>query len=144
MKLYRIRAVIKRLFKPAFFDPGKVFNEFFWPLMDILIMGMTALWMQKTQSNVPSVVLAILGCDILWQVFVRSNYAISGSIIEELWDRNIVNLFSTPLKLSEWIVASVFLGIIKAIICIIWCAVIVWFFYAINIFAIGLPLFFLR
>ena len=97
MKLHRIYAIIVRIFKATFLRASKIFDYIFWPFMDILIMGMTATWMQKTQTQNKNIVLAILAGDVLWQVLVRSNYAIAVNILHILGQKFCKPVFN-PIK----------------------------------------------
>jgi ABC-2 type transport system permease protein len=48
-----------------------------------------------------------------------------------------VNLFSTPLKLYEWIVALMMAGLIKICITVAFGGFLVWLLYTLNVFHIG-------
>lgn len=63
-----------------------------------------------------SIVTLLLGGVILWTFFDRSSRDISLTFIDELWNRNFVNLFSTPLKVSEYLTGVIIVAIIKLII----------------------------
>lgn len=85
-------------------DPNFLLGSFYWPLLDILVWGFVGAWIQKSQAtefqNYESV--ALLGV-LLWQCVGRGCNALLMSLSEELWSCNIVNLFSLPLRLTDWI-----------------------------------------
>lgn len=112
-------------------------DSFYWPLMDIFIWGLTSSWIQKSQTGVPHVVAMLLTALVFWQIIWRGNYEISVNLLDEFWNQNLVNLFSTPLTLSEWIASAIILSIIKMCITITVCVTAVYFFYATNIFTLG-------
>ena len=109
---------------------------FFWPLIDILLWGITVFWIQSLESKY-SIILPILTALIMWQVVWRSNYEISVNILKDLWSRNFVNLFSTPMKISEWIASLMLLGLTKNVITVVFGALTVMIFYSENIFSLG-------
>lgn len=110
---------------------------FYWPAIDILLWGMTSIWIQKTDTNIPDVALAILTGLVFWQVIWRGNYEITVNLLQEFWNRNLVNLFSTPLKLSEWMAATMLTGILKIFINVLFSSLLVYLLYALNVFTVG-------
>lgn len=139
ISIQRVYAITLKLFRSAT-HPAKIFEDIYWPLMDILLMGMTGVWMQSSQSNAKPYALAMLVGAVLWQLSTRAYFAISVNILEELWARNFVNLFATPLKLTEWIIAGIILSTVRAFFVLCIGGLLVWIFYAKNIFALGFAL----
>lgn len=76
----------------------------YWPILDILTWGYLGVWIQHSQAtqfhNYETV--ALLGI-LLWQVVGRGSNVIVSAFTEELWAGNIINLFSLPLRIIEWI-----------------------------------------
>lgn len=144
MKLYRIYALFSRYMKILFNDFSRIIDFFYWPFVDMVVFGFTSKWMENSSNS--KITVMLLSGLILWQAANRANMEVSYGLIEELWSKNVVNLFVTPITLSEWIVAVMSCGIIKAIFSVIYSAIIVWLIYSINFFDIGLlgiPLFLL-
>lgn len=136
MTLHRIWAIFLRYF--YFFATMDQLTElFFWPILDIFLWGMTSVWIQRHDPSMPSVAIAILIGLVFWQIIWRSNYEVSVNLLQEFWNRNMVNLFSTPLKISEWITALMLVGISKILITVCFGALVVWLLYALNIFTLG-------
>ncbi|GMU19701.1 MAG: hypothetical protein AMXMBFR12_08930 [Candidatus Babeliales bacterium] len=78
----------------------------YWPLLDILIWGFLGSWMQKTQ-NIPHFAAVTLLGILLLQFAFRAPNAILMGFLEEIWANNVTNLFSLPLRLSEWIIGVI-------------------------------------
>ncbi len=134
MKCARIRALIERYVLEYIHDWTRLTNIVYWPILDILIMGYTAEWLSDDKG-----LWIILACSVLWQVVVRANYDIIENLLLEIRELNISNLFSTPLLLSEWIVASIILGIGVQLFCLVGGILLVYCCYGINICHLGLP-----
>lgn len=137
MKWHRINAVIVRHLYAYQRNFDRLTDSFYWPLMDILIWGLTSSWIQQSQSGVSNVVTILLTGLVFWQIVWRGNYEISVNLLEEFWNQNLVNLFSTPLTISEWLVAVIILSVIKMCITIAVCIIAIYFLYATNIFTLG-------
>lgn len=109
---------------------------FYWPALDIFIWGITSVWIQG-QDHVPGLALAILTALVFWQVTWRGNYEVSVNLLQEFWNRNLVNLFSTPLKIREWVSALMLIGLMKIVLNILFGALFVYLLYSLNVFAVG-------
>jgi ABC-2 type transport system permease protein len=136
MSWHRIWAVFLRYFY-FFAKMDHLADLFFWPALDIFLWGMTSVWIQSSDKAMPSIAIVILTGLVFWQIIWRSNYEVSVNLLQEFWNRNMVNLFSTPLKIAEWISALMLVGVCKIFITICFGALFVWVLYALNIFAIG-------
>ena len=79
----------------------------------------------------------ILSGLVFWVLVLRAQYEVTISLLAELWDRNIVNLFTTPLKISEWISAFIVFGFFKSIVSVCFSALLSFIFYRYNIFSFG-------
>jgi ABC-2 type transport system permease protein len=148
----RVYAVISRYLLVAFRDFRTVSQDFFWPLVDITLWGFAALYACKTSGN-PSVYLySTVACVTLWQLFLRANFEVSISMLDEIVAKNLVSFFASPLRLIEWIVATSILAGIRMITTMIIAVIIIkllfsWMFlsvgivllpFIINVFLFGL------
>lgn len=139
MKLQRIYAIILRymyLFRQSF---DKLTDAFYWPTIDLLIWGLTSAYLQTFSHNSQILILILSGL-IFWYMIWRSQYEITVNILEELWDKNLINIFVAPLKFTEWIFSLLILGVIKALLSLIFMAFLAFFLYKVQILAIGLYL----
>lgn len=108
-------------------DPNFLLGAFYWPFLDILIWGFVGSWIQQTQNpQFHNYEMVAILCVLLWQCVGRASNALITCFNEELWSHNIINLFSLPLRLIDWIVGVIiFTGIMISMIslsCIFICA----------------------
>lgn len=137
MQFYRIKALIERNFLITFRGLDPLVDFFYWPFYDIMVWGFTAHWLQTSQVSGSHSTLAILSALVLWQASYRANLDVSLNFLTELWARNIVNLFATPLQLSEWIVSALLVGSINTCIAVSFGMLAVWLLYGIIIPSVG-------
>lgn len=135
MNISRIRGVFYRYFY-TLKDFHQLSDLFYWPLVDILLWGLASIWI-KNQNNVPALPLILMTALIFWQITWRGAISISFNLLQEFWHRNLVNLFSTPLRLSEWIAGSLILAIFKLIISLVFGILVVYLLFALNVLTIG-------
>src|SRR5215210_1772915 len=111
---------------------------FYWPFLDLVIWGFITLYLVRYQNQVPGFVSFFLGALILWDMLFRSQQGITISFLEELWARNLMNLFASPLKPSEFLAATMAMSIMKVACVSIVMAVCAVLFYSYNVLVIGL------
>lgn len=133
----RIKGVFFRYFYNLIKGLPQLSDLFYWPLVDILLWGLTSIWI-RSQSDIPNLPLLLMTALIFWQVAWRGSIDISVNLLQEFWHRNLVNLFSTPLKISEWICGILLLCLCKLAITISFGSLMVYILYSLNVFTIGL------
>jgi ABC-2 type transport system permease protein len=82
----------------------------------------------------------ILGAVILMQFMTRIQQGIMGFFLEDIWTQNFINLFASPLKVSEYIAGLIISSIAAAIIGFAIMIGIAGLAFGYNLFAIGLLL----
>ncbi len=110
---------------------------FYWPLMEILLWGLTSFWIQSQNYQIANLPLILMTGLIFWQICWRGSVDISVCLLQEFWQRNLVNLFSTPLKITEWIAGILLLSLTKLFLTIGFASFAIWMLYALNVFTVG-------
>lgn len=136
MSLSRIKGVFFRYFFALKRGVHGLSDLFYWPLVDILLWGLTARWIQS-QNQLPTLPLMLMTGLIFWQVIWRGSIDFSVSLLQEFWTRNLSNLFSTPLKIHEWCLGIIGISLFKLMISISFGALVVYLLYALNVFTVG-------
>ncbi len=95
ISLSRISAIIVRHMLVVSRDLHKWSQAFFWPLLDIVIWGFIGRWIQQDFNSGLETILLVMAPIALWQIVFRVSYDISGTLLEELWAHNLINLFTT-------------------------------------------------
>lgn len=111
---------------------------FFWPTMDLLVWGFLSRYLERVAA--PAAISYLVGAMILWDVLYRCQQAITLSVTEDIWVKNILNIFVTPVRTSELLLAMSIMGVIKSIVPAILLVAIAYAFYSFNLFAIGVVL----
>lgn len=111
---------------------------FYWPFLDLVIWGFITMYLMRFKGDLPGAVTWFLGALILWDVLFRAQQGITISFLEEIWARNLLNLFASPLKPSEFLAATITLSIFKVSAVSLVLVVAALVFYDYNVFKIGL------
>jgi ABC-2 type transport system permease protein len=112
----------------------------YWPTLQVLIWGFMSQFFAQNSSYVARAFGVLLGAVMLWDLMFRSQLGLSISFLEEMWSRNLSNLFVTPLRAYEWVISLLAMSAIRTGIGIIPAALIAIPLYHFSIFAMGLPL----
>jgi ABC-2 type transport system permease protein len=114
----------------------------FFPLMDLLVWGFVTVYLEQvTQSKT---VVFMLGGIVLWDVFFRAQQAVGMSVLQEMWVGNTLNLFVSPLRSYELVIATAIVCFIRALITAAGLSIVAYLFYAFNVLQLGaglIPLF---
>src|SRR6266403_1732725 len=146
MNLNRINALIYRYALNLRHNLDRLSDMFYWPALDLFGGGITGLYLAQFTNNSINYLAVILSGLVFWVVIWRAQYEISTNLMQELWDRNLVNLFTTPLTVLEWVSSFIIFGFIKSIISLAFSATLAFLFYHYNVFSFGwyLPIFVLN
>jgi ABC-2 type transport system permease protein len=140
MNVNRIYAVIQKTLYNMKRDVFRIFDIFYWPAFELFMWGLFSIFIAKTSNSGVNIISILLGAIILWTFFDRSSRDLSIAMIDELWSRNFVNLFSTPLTIGEYLVGVAIVSILKLIISITFMFILAKLIYGFNISAFGLYL----
>src|SRR6266436_191645 len=136
----RIRALVLRYTFLYTRSVPRVAEMFFWPVMDLLVWGMITLYLLRMNNRVPATVTFLLGSMIFWDILYRAQQAVTISFLEDIWARNLLNIFVAPIRVSEFIAATYIVGFVKILVTVGILAGLALWFYHWNLFQMGLPL----
>ena len=137
MKLHRIYGLLLRFYYNLIHSYDRLGDIFYWPAIDLIIWGLTSVYLKTSNPENSSIVLMFVSGLLFWSVIWSSNYEITINMLIDLWDRNMINLYASPLKFSEWIATVTIISIVKAIISISFMALLAFILYQVNIFYYG-------
>ena len=103
MKLVRIKAVILRQFYLMKGSPVRVLPMFGWVLLDILLWGFITKYLNSVAASGFSFVPRLLGAVLLWDFLTRAMHGLTVGFLEDVWSRNFLNIFASPLSISEYL-----------------------------------------
>ena len=116
----------------------RTFDVFFWPVMDLLVWGFVTVYFQRHSPGAFELGASFLiGGMILWDLHYRAQQGVTISLMEEIWTRNIVNLFVTPLRRWEWFVATILYGLGKVAVVGLVLGILAFGLYAFQVWTLG-------
>lgn len=140
MKVNRIYAIVLKIMYSFTHSYDRLADAFYWPTMDLLLWGLTSTYFKTTGTDDSKIIMVIVSGILLWIIVWRGQFEITLNLLEDLWDRNLINIFATPLKFSEWITAFIIVGLIKAILSLSFATGMAYLLYRTNFFVLGFNL----
>lgn len=140
MKWHRIQALLIRhlyLYQRSF---PRIMDIVYWPVMEILVWGFLSMYIEKMNIAGFNAVTVLLGAVIFWDFLNQSQKSVSISFLEEIWEKNLLNIFVTPLKLSEFFTSTLLVGAVRLGLVTIILSVLSYLMYEFNLFALGFAL----
>jgi len=134
----RISGVVLRDLAAMRRSPVRIFEIFFWPTVNLLVWGFVTRYLQA--SKVPFVVSVLLGAAVLWELLHRSSTEVGLGFLEDIWSRNLLNVFATPLSNGEYVTGLVLFSLAKVAVATVVTAGIAYLFYGFGIFSMGVAL----
>jgi len=120
-------------------DLDRVVDAFWWASTDLVFWGLTSTYVMSFTPDVDFMFIFIGGI-IFWNLVQNSQREINIPLLDEAWNRNLINLFTTPISLLEFVIATVILGLLKLVMVLLLLTVLAWFLYNYNIFVNGIYL----
>ena len=139
----RIYALLVRYKNISFGSFPRLISIFYWPSVQILFWGFfTNFLINNSSLGVWNALNIILSAVVLWDVLFRGQLGLSMSFFEELWSRNLCNLFISPLRNYELVISLILISFIRTIIGLTPAVLIANYFFEFHLFELGLYLIF--
>ncbi|MDQ7908677.1 ABC transporter permease [Phytohabitans sp. ZYX-F-186] len=131
----RIASVLRRDFFALRRDPPRMVDMAFWPTTELVLWGLVSMYMQ--QNRVHIAVAMLLGAVLLWQVMHRSQGELAFGFLFDVWSRNLLNVFVSPLSTLEYVAGLVLASVVKVTATIGVMATLAFVFYGFGLLTIG-------
>ena len=119
-------------------SPIRVLPLFVWVAIDILLWGFITKYLNAMASGGTNFVPVLLGAVLLWDFFTRIMHGIATSFFEDVWSRNFLNMFASPLQISEYLGGLVLTSILTSIVGLVMMLLLATAGFGLSIFTYGL------
>ncbi|HEV8542259.1 MAG TPA: ABC transporter permease, partial [Verrucomicrobiae bacterium] len=107
----RAAAITLRQFYLMRGSPARVVPLFVWVAIDIVLWGFITKYLNSVNAAGVNFVPTMLGAVLLWDFFARVMHGMTTAFFEDVWSRNFLNFFATPLSISEYVTGLVWTSI---------------------------------
>jgi ABC-2 type transport system permease protein len=136
----KIRALVLRYTFLYTRSVPRVMEMFFWPVMDLLVWGFVTMYLLTVAEGLPAFITFLIGAMIFWDILYRSQQGVTLSFLEDIWARNLLNIFVAPIRVSEFIAATYVVGFVKILVTVTLLGILAHVLYSFNLFALGFSL----
>ena len=103
MNLSRTSAIVLRYFYLVRGSPARILPMFAWVAIDMVLWGFITKYLNTVSRAGFDFVPVLLGAVLLWDFFTRVMHGVTMAFFEDVWARNFLNIFATPLSISEYV-----------------------------------------
>jgi ABC-2 type transport system permease protein len=121
-------------------SPVRVFGMVVWVTIDIVLWGFITRYLNSVSGSGVNFVPTLLGAVLLWDFCERIMQGVSTAFLEDVWSRNFLNLFSSPLSISEYIAGLVITSVMTSCLGLITMLVVATGIFHLQFFSLGISL----
>lgn len=121
-------------------SPMRVLPMFAWVAIDIVLWGFLTRYLNSVAASRINFIPNLLGAVLLWDFFTRVMQGVSTAFLEDVWSRNFLNLFATPLTVSEYVVGLVLTSVATSSLGLAVMLVLATAVFGLSFFSVGLML----
>jgi ABC-2 type transport system permease protein len=112
----------------------------YWPLVQMVMWGFLQNYLNTQSGAMARAGGTLIGAILLWDILIRGQLGLSVSFLEEMWSRNLANLFISPLTAGEFLIALMGMSFIRLVIGVVPVTLLAIWFFGFNLWSLGLAL----
>ena len=116
MRFNHVAAILLRQYYLVRGSAARLLPLFAWVAIDILLWGFITRYLNAVAEAKFNFIPVLLGAVLMWDFFTRVMQGITVSFLEDVWSRSFINLFATPLTISEYVSGLVLTSIASSMI----------------------------
>jgi ABC-2 type transport system permease protein len=140
MDLTHIAAIVLRQVYLIRGSLSRVLPLFVWAGIDIVLWGFITKYLNTVTPPGFNFVPSLLGAVLLWDFLIRVMQGVTMAFFEDVWSRNFLNIFATPLSISEYLSGLVLASIATSSVGLVVMVVLATTVFGLSFFVYGLML----
>ena len=116
MSWRRIKAVMMQNTLIMRRSPLRIMELLYWPMIEVVLWGFMSSFLAEQQTDIPGGVGILLGAVVMWDVMFRSQQELAVTYLIDVWDKNIINLYASPLRQSEYFIGGLLFSIVRVLV----------------------------
>lgn len=140
MRLSHTTAIVLRQYYLMRGSVARLLPLFAWVAVDILLWGFITRYLNRVAEASFNFVPVLLGAVLMWDFFSRVMQGITTAFLEDVWSRSFLNLFASPLSVSEYVSGLVITSIVSSLIGLVVMLLLATTVFGLSYFSFGLML----
>ncbi|MDB5448496.1 MAG: transporter permease, partial [Phenylobacterium sp.] len=116
MRPQRVAAIVLRQLYLFRGSPIRVLPMVAWVAIDIVLWGFITRYLDAVAGQKVNFLASLLGAVLLWDFLGRVMQGVTTAFFEDVWSRNFLNVFATPLRISEYLTGLVLTGVMTSLL----------------------------
>lgn len=121
-------------------SPVRVFPMVTWVAIDVVLWGFITRYLNSVSGSGVNFVPTLLGGVLLWDFSTRIMQGVNTAFLEDVWSRNFLNLFASPLSIAEYLVGLVLTSMLTSVLGVVVMLLLATTVFHLDFFSLGLPL----
>jgi ABC-2 type transport system permease protein len=105
-----------------------------------VLWGFITRYLNSVAGSRVNFVPAILGAVLLWDFLTRVMQGVTMALFEDVWSRNFLNVFATPMRISEYLTGLVVTAICTSLIGLVVMLLVASLAFGLSLFSYGAAL----
>jgi ABC-2 type transport system permease protein len=140
MRLSRAAAIALRQYYLVRGSLSRVIPLFAWVAIDIVLWGFITRYLNTVNGAGLDFVPTLLGAVLLWDFLTRVMQGVTMAFFEDVWSRNFLNVFATPLSIPEYVGGLVLSSIATSAVGLVVMLVVALAVFGLSLLGLGLVL----
>ncbi|HET8881983.1 MAG TPA: ABC transporter permease [Solimonas sp.] len=140
MNIRHIAGILIRHYYLLRGSPTRVLPTFAWVAIDIVLWGFITRYLNSVGPSGMDFVPTLLGAVLLWDFFSRVMQGVTTAFFEDVWSRNFLNVFASPLTIAEYVSGLVLTSIITSLVGLLVMLVLAGGVFGLSFFTYGILL----
>ena len=117
---------------------SRVLPLFLWVAIDMVMWGFLSKYLNTVSAHGLDFVPTLLGAVLLWDFLTRVMQGVTIAFLEEVWSRNFLNFFASPMSVSEYVGGLVITSILTSSVGLAVMLVLATTVFGLSFFSFGL------
>jgi len=138
--LNRVGAMLRRHLYLITGSWARIIDLVYWPAVQMVMWGFLTQFLMGKTSYIAQAFGLLLAGMMLWDSMFRIQLSVAISFLEEMWSRNLGNLFVSPLRPMEFACSLLIMGALRTTLGMIPVSLLAWWFFDFSVYSMGLAL----
>jgi len=140
MSFQRCGAIMLRQFYLMRGSAARVLPLFAWVGVDMVLWGFMSRYLSAIAAAGLNFIATLLGAVLLWDFFTRVMQGVTMTFFEDVWSRNFLNIFASPLRISEYLAGLVMSSIVTSFVGLVFMLIVASGVFGLSFFSYGVVL----
>lgn len=136
----RIRPIAAVLLRQYFLVRGslsRLFPLFVWVAIDMVLWGFITRYLDALTASTNRFVPSLLGAVLFWDFQTRVMQGVTMAFFEDVWSRNFLNVFASPMTLPEYLTGLVLSAVATSLIGLVVMWLVATLVFGLSLFTYG-------